>query len=175
MHLFIDADGSPSGYIAWYNHCTRSKLIRSIRPALKNDRFGVQRMEMLAIYFAIADNFIHFENILRDTAVRTKIIIGIRSDSKSTVEQLKNICEIRDKILFRIYQRISELLRKISSSSYKIIFGYVERTNNMAGLLLEQRTAMKRIERLLPLSFPEQWRNQNPNYLEGMPTWTLLK
>jgi hypothetical protein len=45
----------------------------------------------------------------------------------------------------------------------------------MTGLLLEQRTAMKKIERLLPLSFPEQRCNQNPNYLEGIPTWTLFK
>jgi hypothetical protein len=82
--------------------------------------------------------------------------------------------KIRDKILFRIYERISKLLKKISSS-YKIIFDYIERTNNMAGLLLEQRTTMKRIERLLPLSFPEQWRKENPNYLEGIPTWTLFK
>jgi hypothetical protein len=87
MHLFIDADGSPSGYIAWYNHCTKSKLIRSIRPALKNDRFGVQRMEMLAIYFAIADNFIDFENILRNTAARRKLIVSVRSDSKSAIKR----------------------------------------------------------------------------------------
>jgi hypothetical protein len=38
-----------------------SELIRSIRPAIRNDRFGVQRMEMLAIYFAMADNITIFE------------------------------------------------------------------------------------------------------------------
>jgi pimeloyl-ACP methyl ester carboxylesterase len=30
-------------------------------------------------------------------------------------------------------------------------------------------TAMERIERLLPLFFPEKWRNENPNYLERIP------
>jgi hypothetical protein len=37
----------------------------------------------------------------------------------------------------------------------------------MAGLLLEQRIATKRIERLLPLSFPKQWRKENPNLLKA--------
>ena len=92
MHLFIDADGSPRGYIAWYNHFTQSKLIRSIRPALKNDRFGVQRMEMLAIYFAIADNIATFQSrikkrrILKGTRkLIRRIVVSIRSDSKSTI------------------------------------------------------------------------------------------
>ena len=65
MHLLIDADGSPRGYLAWYNHSTQSELIRSIRPAVRNNRFGVQRMEMLAIYFAIADNIAIFESRIR--------------------------------------------------------------------------------------------------------------
>src|SRR5919112_421736 len=30
-------------------------------------------------------------------------------------------------------------------------------------------TAMERIERFLPLFFPEKWRNENPNYLERIP------
>jgi hypothetical protein len=91
MHLFIDADDSPRGYIAWYNHFTQSKLIRPIRPPLKNDRFGVQRMEMLAIYFAIADNIATFQGILKGTRKvrRGRIVVSIRSDSKSTIEQLK--------------------------------------------------------------------------------------
>ena len=123
MHLFIDADGSPSGYLAWYNHFTRSKFIRSIRPAIRNDRFGVQRMEMLAIYFAIADNISIFQSRVRKRrTIRggknvRKIIINIRSNSKSTVEQLKGICEIRDKMLFRICERIRRLLKILSLSS----------------------------------------------------------
>jgi hypothetical protein len=139
MRLFIDADGSPSGYIAWYNHYTKANIIRSIRPAIKNDRFGVQRMEMLAIYFAIADNHKHFQKPSRKRRGRgriSRVIINIRSDSKSTIEQLKGICEIRDRILFRIYERINGLLDYMS---YQVIFKYVERSKNMAGLLLEQR------------------------------------
>ncbi len=30
-------------------------------------------------------------------------------------------------------------------------------------------TAMERVERFLPLFFPEKWRNENPNYLERIP------
>ena len=54
--IVIDADASPSGYVAWYNHSTGASKIRAVRPAIRNERFGVQRMEMLAIYFALADN-----------------------------------------------------------------------------------------------------------------------
>ena len=57
--ITIDADGSPSGYIAWYNHSANLSRIRALLPSLKNDRYGVQRMEMLAIYFALADNQRH--------------------------------------------------------------------------------------------------------------------
>jgi hypothetical protein len=147
MHLFIDADGSPSGYLAWYNHFTRSKFIRSIRPAIRNDRFGVQRMEMLAIYFAIADNISIFQSRVRKRrTIRggkkvRKIIINIRSDSKSTVEQLKGICEIRDNMLFRICERIRRLLKILS---FNIAFKHIQRTRNMAGLLLEQKIRMKK-------------------------------
>lgn len=59
----IDVDGSPSGYIAWYNHYTETSRIRMIRPAVKNDKFGIQRMEMLAIYFALVDNRLHFRSV----------------------------------------------------------------------------------------------------------------
>jgi hypothetical protein len=33
----------------------------------------------------------------------------------------------------------------------------------------ETGTAEDRIERFLPLLFPEEWRNENPNYLEDIP------
>jgi hypothetical protein len=147
LHLLIDADGSPTGYIAWYNHFTKAKHIRFIRPAIKNDRFGVQRMEMLAIYFAIADNYKYFEKASRKRIRRgIRVIVNIRSDSKSTIEQLKGNCEIRDNILNRIYQRINRLLKNMA---YQVIFKYVERINNMAGLLLEQRTRKKDKERFV--------------------------
>jgi hypothetical protein len=147
MHLSIDADGSPRGYLAWYNHFTQSNLIRSIRPAIKNGRFGVQRMEMLAIYFAIADNIAAFQGRMKKkrtdkkVSVAKRIVVIIRSDSKSTIEQLRGICEIRDEMLLRICEMIQRLLRIISCS---IAFKYVQRTNNMAGLLLEQNVRMKK-------------------------------
>jgi hypothetical protein len=148
MHLLIDADGSPRGYLAWYNHSTQSELIRSIRPAVRNDRFGVQRMEMLAIYFAIADNITIFESQIRKSRTYRrrgkgrKITINVRSDSKSTIEQLMGLCEIRDNMLSRICERIRKLLKNIS---HNIVFRYIQRTNNMAGLLLERMIKTKRI------------------------------
>src|SRR5918999_5150527 len=147
MHLFIDADGSPRGYIAWYNHFTQSNLIRSIRPETRNGRCGVQRMEMLEIYFAIVDNIPIFQSRIRKKRIvngmrrKRNIIVSIRSDSRSTVEQLKGICDIRDKILFRISERIRRLLRYISCN---VAFKYVQRANNMAGLLLERKAKLKR-------------------------------
>jgi hypothetical protein len=147
MHLLIDADGSPRGYLAWYNHFTQSNLIRSIRPAIRNGRFGVQRMEMLAIYFAIADNIDAFQSRMKkkqnDKRVDSekRIVVNIRSDSKSTVEQLRGNCEIRDEMLLRICGMIQRLLRIISCN---VAFKYVQRTNNMAGLLLEQNVIMKK-------------------------------
>ena len=36
----------------------------------------------------------------------------------------------------------------------------------------ETGTAEDRIERFLPLFFPEEWRNENPNYLESIPKTT---
>ena len=95
----IDADASPSGFIAWYNHSTQKKIIRSVRPAAKNQRFGVQRMEMLAIYFAIADNL---ADILKRTKRRKNkchVIVSVRSDSKSTVDQLLGLSQIRDMLI----------------------------------------------------------------------------
>lgn len=140
MFLFIDTDGSPSGYVTWYNPFTRSKIIRTIRPVIKNERYGVQRMEMLAIYFAIADNFIHLKKILRKRVEKKRIIIGIRSDSESTIGQLRGIYKIRDFLILRIYNRINRLLEGIS---FKIIFKYIGRTNNMAGILLDRVTRKK--------------------------------
>ena len=146
MHLFIVVDGSPRGYIAWYNHFTQSNLIRSIRPETRNGRFGVQRMEMLAIYFAIVDNIPIFQSRIRKKRIvngmrrKRNIVVSIRSDSKSTVEQLKGTCNIRDKMLFRTCERIGRLPKSISCN---VAFNYVKRTNNMAGLLLERKARMK--------------------------------
>ena len=85
LNIAIDADGSPSGYISWHNHFNKQSKIRYIKPSLKNERFGIQRMEMLAIFFALFDNFKAFKKLKR-----TKQIVIIRSDSRSTLEQLND-------------------------------------------------------------------------------------
>jgi response regulator RpfG family c-di-GMP phosphodiesterase len=130
----IDADGSPSGYIAWYNHHSECSRIRAIRPVPKNEKFGVQRMEMLAIYFALADNL---RDIRRKTTRHRKkrVVIAVRSDSKSTVEQLLGLSHIRDALMRRIFFAIAKLLSKVR---HIIIFDHLKRSYNMAGLLLEQ-------------------------------------
>jgi hypothetical protein len=132
----IDADASPCGYIAWHNHHTGYSRIRTIRPVPKNEKFGVQRMEMLAIYFALADNL---RNIKRKTSKhgKVRVIIAIRSDSKSTVEQLRGLCQIRDTMMRRIFFAITSLVAKVRQ--IVIIFSHLKRSYNTAGLLLEQR------------------------------------
>jgi hypothetical protein len=133
----IDADASPCGYIAWYNHHSGSSRIRAIRPVSKNEKFGVQRMEMLAIYFALADNL---RNIRRKTSKHRnrRVVIAVRSDSKSTVEQLLGLCQIRDAVMRRIFFAIANLLAKVRQIIV-IIFSHLQRSYNTAGLLLEQR------------------------------------
>ncbi len=139
----IDADASPSGYIAWYNHATEKKTIRSVRPSPKNQRFGVQRMEMLAIYFALADNLAHILKKTKHSKKKSKVIVAVRSDSKSTVEQLLGISKIRDSLILRIFSTITKLLAKIKCI---VTFDHLERSRNIAGLLLEQRRR-KELER----------------------------
>ena len=132
----IDADASPCGYIAWYNHHSGSSRIRAVRPVLKNEKFGVQRMEMLAIYFALADNL---RNIKSKTSKHRKrrVVIAVRNDSKSTVEQLLGLSQIRDAVMRRIFFAIANLLAKVRQ--IVIIFSHLQRSYNTAGLLLEQR------------------------------------
>jgi hypothetical protein len=132
----IDADASPCGYIAWYNHHTGYSRIRTVRPVPKNEKFGVQRMEMLAIYFALADNI---GKIRRKTSKHRKgrVVIAVRSDSKSTVEQLRGMCQIRDSLMRRIFFAIANLLAKVRRII--IVFSHLERSYNTAGFILEQR------------------------------------
>lgn len=139
--IVIDADASPSGYIAWYNHHTESSKIMSVRPALKNERFGVQRMELLAIYFALRDNLVQIRRTLK-RASRRRLVIQVRSDSKSTVEQLRGSAEIRDLVMRRIVFVIGKLLAKIGYTT--IVFDHLERSRNIAGLMLEQRRRKER-------------------------------
>ena len=130
LNIAIDADGSPSGYISWHNHFNKQSKIRSLKPSLKNEKFGIQRMEMLAIFFAISDNLKVFKKIKR-----TKQIVIIRSDSRSTIEQLNNKAQINDKIIHRIYESIKRMLQKIC---FIIVFDHLNRTKNRAGRLLEK-------------------------------------
>ena len=54
---------------------------------------------MLAIYFAIADNL---ADILKRTKRRKNkchVIVSVRSDSKSTVDQLLGLSQIRDMLI----------------------------------------------------------------------------
>jgi Reverse transcriptase-like len=129
LNIAIDADGSPSGYISWHNHFNNKSKIRSLRPSLKNEKFGVQRMEMLAIFFAISDNIKAFKKLKR-----TRQIVIIRSDSSSTIEQLNNKAQIKDRIIQRIFESIKRMLGKIS---YTIVFDHLKRTKNKAGKILE--------------------------------------
>jgi hypothetical protein len=128
-NIAIDADGSPLGYISWHNHLYNKSKIRVLKPSIKNEKFGVQRMEMLAIYFAISDNLRIFKKIKR----RKKTVI-VRSDSKSTIELLNRKTGIRDDIIRRIYNSILRILKKISCN---FIFDHLDRTKNTAGKILE--------------------------------------
>jgi hypothetical protein len=128
-NIAIDADGSPLGYISWHNHLYNKSKVRVLKPSIKNEKFGVQRMEMLAIYFAISDNLRIFKKIKR----RKKTVI-VRSDSKSTIELLNRKTGIRDDIIRRIYNSILRILKKISCN---FIFDHLDRTKNTAGKILE--------------------------------------
>ena len=66
-----------------------------------------------------------------------QLVINIRSDSKTSVEQLQGISEVRDSLMQRICAAIKKLLEKMMS--FMIIFNHLDRTRNIAGLLLEQR------------------------------------
>jgi hypothetical protein len=134
----IDADASPCGYIAWYNHHSGSSRIRAVRPVPKNEKFGVQRMEMLAIYFALADNLRNIKSKTSKQRRKRRVVIAVRSDSKSTVEQLLGLCQIRDAVMRRIFFAIANLLAKVRQIVI-IIFSHLQRSYNAAGLLLEQR------------------------------------
>ncbi len=122
-------DGSPLGYISWHNHLYNKSKVRVLKPTIKNEKFGVQRMEMLAIYFAISDNLKVFKKLKR----RKKTVI-VRSDSKSTIELLNRKTGIRDDIIRRIYNSILRILKKISCN---LIFDHLDRTKNVAGKILE--------------------------------------
>lgn len=132
IHIAIDVDGSPSGYISWHNHFQNKSKIRTLKPYKKNERFGVQRMEMLAVYFAISDNLKTIRKKLKRKGKRKVIVI--RSDSKSTIEQLNLRSKVKDDIIKRIFNSIIRIMEKVSCS---LVFYYLRRNNNKAGKLLE--------------------------------------
>jgi hypothetical protein len=151
--ITIDADASPSGYIAWYNHHSEMSKIRAIRPAPRNERFGVQRMEMLAIYFALKDNLVQIRRTLKRSS-KKRFVIEVRSDSRSTVDQLRGAAEIRDAVMRRIVFVIGKLLAKIgcttTTTTTTIVFDHLDRSRNIAGLMLEQRRRKER-EKMMDL------------------------
>ncbi|HEX7031602.1 MAG TPA: hypothetical protein VF172_01245 [Nitrososphaera sp.] len=158
--ITIDADGSPSGYIAWYNHYTGKQEVRVLRPPARNERFGVQKMEMLAIYFAIVKNLRQI-SILANK--KKQIVVNIRSDSKTCIEQLQGISKIRDAVLQRICTSIRKLLDKMP---YMIVFNHLERARNQAGLLLEQKRR-KEIEKQLEHEYQKQYYYSTGRFVLG--------
>jgi len=116
-----------------------------LRPALRNQKFGVQRMEMLAVYFALADNLADIKRTARRKKSK-RVVINIRSDSKSTVEQLLGLCAIRDSVMRRISYVIGKLLARIKCT---ITFDHLERSHNIAGLLIEQKRRKEREAQLM--------------------------
>lgn len=131
VKIAIDVDGSPSGFISWHNHFSNKSKIRTLKPYKKNEKFGVQRMEILAIYFGLLDNLKAFKSKMK----RRKKIIRIRSDSKSTVELLNNKTKMRDDIIRRVYNAI---IRIIEKTNCKLKFDHLDRNKNIAGKILEK-------------------------------------
>jgi hypothetical protein len=121
--------------------------IRLLRPAVRNERYGVQRMEMLAVYFALADNLVAIRKAIRQGRKSRRVTISVRSDSKSTVDQLLGLCVIRDLVMQRVFRAIAKLLARIRCT---IRFDHLGRMHNIAGLLIERERRRER-ESLLML------------------------
>jgi hypothetical protein len=81
-------------------------------------------MEMLAIYFALADNQ-HQINRIVSSQGKKHLIVNIRSDSNTNVEQLHRRSGIRDKVMQKIYMATKKLSGKMSYMI--IIFNQLER------------------------------------------------
>jgi hypothetical protein len=109
-------------------------------------------MEMLAIYFAIVKNRRQI-SMLANSNKSKQVVVNIRSDSKTCIEQLQGISKIRDAVLQRICASIRKLMDKIP---YMVIFNHLERAQNQAGLLLEQRRR-KEIEKKLMHQYQKQY------------------
>lgn len=107
---------------------------------------------MLAIYFALVDNQRQI-SMLASSQKKKQIVVNIRSDSKTCIEQLQGISKVRDAVLQRICMSIRKLLDKMA---YMIIFNHLERARNHAGLLLERRRR-KEIEENLKYQYEKQF------------------
>ena len=87
---------------------------------------------MAAIYYGLRDNILPLIKI--NNSKSRKISIGIRSDSKSSIEQLQGLSKIRDWKLFKITRSIMKMLSRIK---LKIVFNHVDRNENIAGHILD--------------------------------------
>lgn len=146
MHLCIDADGSPTGFVAWYNHRTDICRIRNLRPMIKKLKLRSTEDGNVGYLFCSPRQsriFYSSKNTKRRSS--KKLNIQIRSDSKSTIEQLSGVCEIKDSILERIYNSINVLCKRIPRS---IRFTHVKRNKNIAGIILEEKRQKARNVRI---------------------------
>ena len=118
---------------------------------IKSSNYAVQRMEMLAIYFALSDNrkYLTLTKFVKRTITKN-LKIQIRSDSKSTIEQLIGKCEIKDSLIQRICDSIRRLLDRIPQC---IKFSHVKRSKNIAGILLDKKKRSVRDTRTYMTSF----------------------
>lgn len=103
-------------------------------------------MEMLAVYFALADNLAEIRRAVRRGGSGKRVMICVRSDSKSTVDQLLGLCVIRDLLMQRISHAIAKLLARIRCT---IRFDHLGRSNNIAGLLIEQKRRKERESQMI--------------------------
>jgi hypothetical protein len=122
-------------------------------------------MEMLAIYFALVDNQRQI-SMLASSQKKKQVVVNIRSDSKTCVEQLQGVSKIRDAVLQRICMSIKKLLER---TAYMIIFNHLERARNHAGLLLEQRRR-KEIEKYMMHQYQKYYAGGLVTNLYGIAT-----
>ena len=105
-------------------------------------------MELLAIYFALKDNLDHIRRTLRHSS-KKRIVVEVRSDSKTTIDQLRGTTEIRDSLMRRIVSVLGRLLAGMDCST-TIVFDHLDRSRNIAGLMLEQRRR-RELERMMEM------------------------
>ena len=120
---------------------------------------------MLAIYFALVDNQRQI-SMLASSQKKKQVVVNIRSDSKTCVEQLQGVSKIRDAVLQRICVSIRKILER---TAYMIIFNHLERARNHAGLLLEQRRR-KEIEKYMMHQYQKYYAGGLVTSLYGIAT-----